>query len=445
MLEIIGLVLLCNVNSKNAAARGQSGGKYVAFTILLWVGMEFLGALIGGLAGLGAGAYILALLFAAGGAVASYFIAKGKRGAAQANYAQGAAAGYAPYGYGAQNAQYPSRSVPQPYAAAAPAVAAQPPADTPKFCTACGYVRKPGAKFCERCGAPLPEAPAVATMQPPVAAAAPAPAQSGVSRAELVSAAHAVFNSPFSPMVFDPDDVLWKEPVQAELDTLMRGGAESVSVIEELLMQCARGGGAAISESWWYGGKWALKSAAILPRKEAAAMFVRLLQTNSNIAEWFTAIQREAAIQLGEIGDANSLPALKALLTNPFSMTPTDAVEKAIKKIEDEQAIRAEPVAADVCEQQVLSPDEMTASQLVDFMATDEGMKSGLGLLGMKLSAKLKEGFYDRPEDVEKAIRTFGDEAMVARFNMIRNTMQPDDLGLLLPDLLTQYIARRGQ
>ncbi len=59
------------------------------------------------------------------------------------------------------------------------------------------------------------------------------------------------------------------------------------------------------------------------------------------------------------------------------------------------------------------------------------------------MSAKLKAGFYDRPQDIEKTLRTFGDEGMVARFNAVRGTMRPDDLGLMLPDLLTQYAQRR--
>lgn len=57
MLEIFGIMALCGVNRKNATARGASPGKYTVFTILLWVGLEFLGAVIGQLAELGLGAY----------------------------------------------------------------------------------------------------------------------------------------------------------------------------------------------------------------------------------------------------------------------------------------------------------------------------------------------------------------------------------------------------
>lgn len=79
MIEIVVLVLLCSTNSKNAKARGKSGGAAVAYTLGLWFGAEILGAFAGAAASGGdttPALYIMALLFAAGGGVASYFIAK---------------------------------------------------------------------------------------------------------------------------------------------------------------------------------------------------------------------------------------------------------------------------------------------------------------------------------------------------------------------------------
>lgn len=79
MIEIIVVILLCVTNSKNAKARGKSGGAAVAYTIGLWFGAEILGAIFGMAASGGdesPAIYIAALLFAAGGGVASYFIAK---------------------------------------------------------------------------------------------------------------------------------------------------------------------------------------------------------------------------------------------------------------------------------------------------------------------------------------------------------------------------------
>jgi hypothetical protein len=80
VLEIIALIILCNKNAKNAKERGKSGGAAVAYTLGLWIGMEILGAFIGGAAPFGSVAYVrtyaFALLFAIVGGAASYFIAK---------------------------------------------------------------------------------------------------------------------------------------------------------------------------------------------------------------------------------------------------------------------------------------------------------------------------------------------------------------------------------
>ncbi|MGI6580502.1 MAG: hypothetical protein ACOX3H_09760 [Saccharofermentanales bacterium] len=76
MLEILGIILLCNVNKKNALARGRKPGGFIALTICLWLGLEFLGAFIGGAANLGLGTYGLAIGMAVIGAIISYFAAK---------------------------------------------------------------------------------------------------------------------------------------------------------------------------------------------------------------------------------------------------------------------------------------------------------------------------------------------------------------------------------
>ncbi len=166
--------------------------------------------------------------------------------------------------------------------------------------------------------------------------APPPAANSGnaTQRPQLMRAALAVFNNPFSPMIADFDDVLWKEPIQKELDALVQGGKESLDVLEELLMRCARGRGETISKSWWYGSKWAVKAVALLPRQVSpASLLVRVVRTDSNVYEWFTYAQTEAAKQLGRIGTANELPALEELLSKPLSMSPVTEIANAIAKI----------------------------------------------------------------------------------------------------------------
>lgn len=79
MIEIIVIIALCMTNFKNAKVRGKSGGAAIAYTLGLWIGAELLGAFIGvAISGGEAGAitYLFALLFAIGGGIASFFIAK---------------------------------------------------------------------------------------------------------------------------------------------------------------------------------------------------------------------------------------------------------------------------------------------------------------------------------------------------------------------------------
>lgn len=76
MLEIFGIIMLCNKNRANALRRGRNPSGFVALTICLWLGLEFIGAMIGGAAGLEYGAYGLGILFAVIGGVTSYLIAK---------------------------------------------------------------------------------------------------------------------------------------------------------------------------------------------------------------------------------------------------------------------------------------------------------------------------------------------------------------------------------
>lgn len=81
MLEILGIIYLCNKNAANAVKRGRKPAGFIWLTIGLWLGMEMLGAAIGIIAGLETGAYLLAILFAAMGGLASYLITENvKRG-----------------------------------------------------------------------------------------------------------------------------------------------------------------------------------------------------------------------------------------------------------------------------------------------------------------------------------------------------------------------------
>lgn len=77
MLEIIAVMMLVNSNKKNAIQRGRKPGAFIALTLALWFGLEFLGFILGLAMGAeGVGLYLPALLLAAIGGVISYLVAK---------------------------------------------------------------------------------------------------------------------------------------------------------------------------------------------------------------------------------------------------------------------------------------------------------------------------------------------------------------------------------
>jgi hypothetical protein len=82
MLEILFLIRFVRHLSKMARSKGRSGG-WGGLGVGLWFGGEILGFIVGSLADAGAGAYLVALLFAAVGATAAYFIVKSLPGEAQ--------------------------------------------------------------------------------------------------------------------------------------------------------------------------------------------------------------------------------------------------------------------------------------------------------------------------------------------------------------------------
>jgi len=77
MLEIIAVVMLCKGNRQRALDRGKSGGSAIAYTLALWLGLEFFGALLAVfLFGVSFTTYVFALGFAVIGGVISWAISK---------------------------------------------------------------------------------------------------------------------------------------------------------------------------------------------------------------------------------------------------------------------------------------------------------------------------------------------------------------------------------
>ena len=47
MLEVLAIIGLCKLNKRNAIARGQRPGGFIALTIVLWIVMEIIGMIVG--------------------------------------------------------------------------------------------------------------------------------------------------------------------------------------------------------------------------------------------------------------------------------------------------------------------------------------------------------------------------------------------------------------
>jgi hypothetical protein len=78
MLEILFLVRFVRYLSRLAKQKGRSGG-WAGLGVAFWIGGEVTGLVVGEVADAGAGAYLMALVFAALGATVAYFIVKSLR------------------------------------------------------------------------------------------------------------------------------------------------------------------------------------------------------------------------------------------------------------------------------------------------------------------------------------------------------------------------------
>lgn len=74
MIELFALIYLCRRIKVNALERGRSPVLYIILTLIIWLGMEIMGFLIGLSLGLGGFAYILALVFGVLGGLISYIL-----------------------------------------------------------------------------------------------------------------------------------------------------------------------------------------------------------------------------------------------------------------------------------------------------------------------------------------------------------------------------------
>ena len=170
MLEVFAIMMLCKANKKNALARGRRPGGYIALTIILWVGLELVGAFIGAAMGFEGYGIIVPMYGLAGlGALISFLCAKfGPKGnyvdpnAQTSNPSLGTEPALGTYNVPVNTPAYminpnqPAQpqeyvQVPNPYQA--PAQPVQQEKIT--YCEFCGTPNKGGSKFCSSCGSKL--------------------------------------------------------------------------------------------------------------------------------------------------------------------------------------------------------------------------------------------------------------------------------------------------
>ena len=138
MLEILAIIWLCNLNSKNAVSRGRKPGLFIFLTILFWISGEFLGGIIGGIFGLEMGTYIVAIVLGILGGVCSFLVAKNCK---FGNYVPKV------------KTKAPKQTL----------------CDIPQYCENCGAKLDEGSAFCYNCGTKVPNAMPEVTPQTPIA------------------------------------------------------------------------------------------------------------------------------------------------------------------------------------------------------------------------------------------------------------------------------------
>lgn len=170
MLEVFAIIGLCKVNKRNAIANGRRPGGYIALTIVLWIVMEFIGAIVGTVVAAvsrggdmsdESGIKLVGILFAYGfagiGALISFLCAKF---APKGNYVDPSLQATPQYG---QSPIYGNSSTPAYMASNQPAQPQEfvhvenpyqpaPVQQSIQYCEFCGQTLKPGSKFCSSCG-----------------------------------------------------------------------------------------------------------------------------------------------------------------------------------------------------------------------------------------------------------------------------------------------------
>lgn len=159
-----------------------------------------------------------------------------------------------------------------------------------------------------------------------------------------------VFNNYDDSLVLDETGQRWRSKINDDIDKLVAGGNPAMIAMQRSMNACQSGTGNTYNEHWWYGATNIVRIMGMFPSDMAQDNLMSLLEKNSNIAEWFTYVQKEAARVLADVGTSRIVPRLETLLKNPFSMGPNDALRALLKSLKEnpaEQGAEPQKVALD--------------------------------------------------------------------------------------------------
>ena len=151
--------------------------------------------------------------------------------------------------------------------------------------------------------------------------------------AEFDPYVHNVFDNYDDSLTLDETGERWMEKIKDDIEKLVNGGNPAMIAIQRSLTACMSGTGNTYNKHWWYGAKNIVRIIGMFPQDVAEENLMQTLEKNSNVAEWFTYIQKEAVKVLGDVASPNILSRVEALIKNPFSMTPTEDLKALARKL----------------------------------------------------------------------------------------------------------------
>ncbi len=157
-----------------------------------------------------------------------------------------------------------------------------------------------------------------------------------------------VFNNYDDSLVLDETGQRWRSKINDDIDKLVSGGTPAMIAMQRSMNACQSGTGNTYNEHWWYGATNVVRIMGMFPSDMAQDNLMTVLEKNSNVAEWFTYVQKEAVRVLEEVGTQRIVSRLETLLKNPFSMGPNEALRALLKKLKEGPAAQAEPKAQKV-------------------------------------------------------------------------------------------------